>query len=212
MLAAVLAEHRHFRMRDHDDRQGWHGWCTPCGEEVDAEAGQWASASEWHRAHVAAALDAALAQEGETPVSERWNGTSDHGYTQEGDQGEAVGDDRPWTYLTCSQCGEQPSAMVKIGTDDGWCTACLDDAADHEGCPPKPDAGALAAAVPVAGDDEVREAKIAAARRELCDTSHGDALRVSRALIVLGDGGVDLLAALDRDRRAPQPQPEDGER
>jgi hypothetical protein len=30
----------------------------------------------------------------------------------------------------CSQCGELPSAMVKIGTTDGWCVKCLDEAAD----------------------------------------------------------------------------------
>jgi hypothetical protein len=29
----------------------------------------------------------------------------------------------------CSQCGERESAMVKVGTLDGWCTACLDEAA-----------------------------------------------------------------------------------
>lgn len=29
----------------------------------------------------------------------------------------------------CSQCGERPAAMLKIGTDDGWCTRCLDEAA-----------------------------------------------------------------------------------
>jgi hypothetical protein len=30
----------------------------------------------------------------------------------------------------CSQCGERMSCMVKIGTDDGWCTVCLDEAAE----------------------------------------------------------------------------------
>lgn len=29
----------------------------------------------------------------------------------------------------CSQCGELPSVMVKIGSTDGWCTDCLDLAA-----------------------------------------------------------------------------------
>ena len=32
----------------------------------------------------------------------------------------------------CSQCGERPSVMVKIGTTDGWCTVCLDEAAGGE--------------------------------------------------------------------------------
>jgi len=35
--------------------------------------------------------------------------------------------------LLCSQCGEMPSVMVKIGTTDGWCTRCLDEAADPSG-------------------------------------------------------------------------------
>lgn len=41
--------------------------------------------------------------------------------------------DAPSVWL-CSQCGELPTVMVKIGTDDGWCTKCLDEAAgsDHE--------------------------------------------------------------------------------
>jgi hypothetical protein len=30
----------------------------------------------------------------------------------------------------CSQCGEQMSVMVKVGTQDGWCSACLDEAAE----------------------------------------------------------------------------------
>lgn len=30
--------------------------------------------------------------------------------------------------VLCSQCGDQLSTMVKIGTDDGWCSACLDEA------------------------------------------------------------------------------------
>lgn len=30
----------------------------------------------------------------------------------------------------CSQCGEQPGVMLKIGTPDLWCAACLDEAAD----------------------------------------------------------------------------------
>lgn len=34
----------------------------------------------------------------------------------------------------CSQCGEQMSVMVKVGTSDGWCGSCLDEAADHSGC------------------------------------------------------------------------------
>jgi hypothetical protein len=32
----------------------------------------------------------------------------------------------------CSQCGELLSVMVKIGTSDGWCTSCLDEAADRD--------------------------------------------------------------------------------
>lgn len=35
--------------------------------------------------------------------------------------------DQPWL---CSQCGEMPSVMVKIGTSDGWCTRCLDEASE----------------------------------------------------------------------------------
>ncbi len=42
--------------------------------------------------------------------------------------------DRIWL---CSQCGEMPSVMVKIGTDDGWCVRCLDEAAVGEA--PTPD-------------------------------------------------------------------------
>lgn len=30
----------------------------------------------------------------------------------------------------CSQCGEQPGAMLKLGTEDVWCLTCLDEAAD----------------------------------------------------------------------------------
>ena len=47
-------------------------------------------------------------------------------------RGEAA---RSWL---CSQCGERESVMVKIGTDDGWCTACLDEAADCPDCNPTP--------------------------------------------------------------------------
>lgn len=36
--------------------------------------------------------------------------------------------------MLCSQCGERAAVMVKIGTDDGWCTTCLDEAAE----PPPP--------------------------------------------------------------------------
>jgi hypothetical protein len=43
-------------------------------------------------------------------------------------------------------------------------------------------------------------ARADAAMRELSDHTKNDALRVSRAMIALGEGGVDLLAALDRDR------------
>lgn len=32
----------------------------------------------------------------------------------------------------CSQCGERMAAMVKVGTSDGWCTVCLEEAADSE--------------------------------------------------------------------------------
>lgn len=46
----------------------------------------------------------------------------------------------------CSQCGELPSVMVKIGTTDGWCTECLDRAAAT------PDAGIKAL---VAAADEM---------------------------------------------------------
>lgn len=49
---------------------------------------------------------------------------------------------------------------------------------------------------------DAAEAKIAAAQEELHDTAHNDALRTSRAMIVLGDGGIELLAALERDRAA----------
>lgn len=31
--------------------------------------------------------------------------------------------------LLCSQCGERLAVMVKVGTDDGWCERCLDEAA-----------------------------------------------------------------------------------
>ena len=30
----------------------------------------------------------------------------------------------------CSQCGERPGAMLKLGTPDLWCLNCLDEAAD----------------------------------------------------------------------------------
>lgn len=46
------------------------------------------------------------------------------------------------TPRVCSQCGERDSAMVKIGTTDGWCTACLDEAA--EPADPVPAAEAVA--------------------------------------------------------------------
>jgi hypothetical protein len=46
-------------------------------------------------------------------------------------------------WLLCGQCGEQPAAMVKVGTDDGWCTHCLDEAAE----PAQPDVGTLRDAV-----------------------------------------------------------------
>lgn len=36
------------------------------------------------------------------------------------------------TERLCSQCGERMSAMVKVGTTDGWCTVCLDEAAEGE--------------------------------------------------------------------------------
>lgn len=31
----------------------------------------------------------------------------------------------------CSQCGERMSSMLRIGTGDGWCTVCLNEAADY---------------------------------------------------------------------------------
>lgn len=34
--------------------------------------------------------------------------------------------------LLCSQCGERASVMVKVGTHDGWCTVCLNEAAKGE--------------------------------------------------------------------------------
>lgn len=39
----------------------------------------------------------------------------------------------PWL---CSQCSERSPVMVKIGTSDGWCTQCLDEAAGSEDEPP----------------------------------------------------------------------------
>lgn len=51
----------------------------------------------------------------------------------------------------CSQCGELPGAMLKLGTTDLWCIDCLDEAAEsglreriesietHNGTPPSPD-------------------------------------------------------------------------
>jgi hypothetical protein len=45
-------------------------------------------------------------------------------------------------------------------------------------------------------------ARADAVMRELSDTTKNDALRVSRAMIVLGEGGIDLLTALDRDKAA----------
>lgn len=44
--------------------------------------------------------------------------------------------------------------------------------------------------------------RIQAAQAELSDTSRNDALRMSRAMIVLGAGGVALLAAVDADKAA----------
>lgn len=35
--------------------------------------------------------------------------------------------------LLCSQCGEQLACMVKIGTADGWCVTCLDEASERGG-------------------------------------------------------------------------------
>lgn len=32
--------------------------------------------------------------------------------------------------LLCGQCGEQMAAMVKVGTNEGWCVDCLNKAAE----------------------------------------------------------------------------------
>ena len=34
--------------------------------------------------------------------------------------------------LLCGQCGERLACMVKVGTADGWCGACLDEAAESD--------------------------------------------------------------------------------
>lgn len=47
----------------------------------------------------------------------------------------------PVEALLCGQCGEEPAAMVKLGTSDGWCVTCLDNAAE-----PLTDVAALLAA------------------------------------------------------------------
>lgn len=108
-IAAVLAEH------------AWPGeivtalneaWVScPCGERVDVPVKHLSvsgsEAVELHRAHVAAAIAARLAER------------------------EAA--------LLCSQCGEQLACMVKVGTADGWCATCLDEASERGG-----EVGALA--------------------------------------------------------------------
>jgi hypothetical protein len=55
-------------------------------------------------------------------------------------------DQRVWL---CSQCGEMPSAMVKIGTSDGWCVTCLDLAVEPADQPhPTPEADEACDVVP----------------------------------------------------------------
>jgi hypothetical protein len=109
-LRALLAEHRIY---------GFNGTEVACR----CDRRKWHTLPEWE-AHVASAIL-----------------TAAHPDTADDRADLDAVTDRPtrglmdWVDLDavsaiCSQCGERSSAMVKIGTTDGWCTICLDEAAE----------------------------------------------------------------------------------
>lgn len=129
--------------------------CRPCADAQDAVierilADRLASSAQGERTDVAAVLAAHVRISwAEKPFTCSCDpDTSDARSTHQEHVLDALaaasvrpGPTEAGTVGLCGQCGERESVMVKVGTTDGWCVECLDEAAD-----PRTDVAALLAA------------------------------------------------------------------
>lgn len=102
----------------------------------------------------------------------------------------------PSTLMLCSQCGELEAAMMKVGTQDGWCSACLDRAAEH----------ALGQALQ-AKVDEWREAIASTKRAGSPELTEDAELIVADFARLLGEPAPDGLDVIPEALRRPLGKP-----